>query len=172
MDKIENHSKRNSYEAYISVGSNLGDRIANCRNAIDIVSSGSMDVIVSDVSSFYETEPWGNTEQGFFVNAVFKVATTLSPAELLAFLKSIESRMERTTSGKWGPRVIDLDIIFYGNVTMSGEALTIPHPHAHERAFVLTPLSEIAPDYVHPVLGKSISELVNQIGSAGIRKIE
>ena len=169
--KIEGTAKRGVYEAYISIGSNIGDRVANCFNAMEIIGSGSMDVTVLEKSSLYETDPWGKTDQGPFVNAAIKVSTSLGPAELLAFLKSIESRMERTNSGKWGPRVIDLDIVFYGNVVSAGEALTIPHSHAHERAFVLIPIAELAPGLVHPVFGKTVTELAATVREQGVKKM-
>jgi 2-amino-4-hydroxy-6-hydroxymethyldihydropteridine diphosphokinase len=144
---------------FISVGSNLGDRAANCREAIRRLSAPGAPVRVVKASALYETEPWGVVAQPSFVNAAIELATALSPAGLLGFLKSIESAMGRTVGERRGPRVIDLDIIFYGDAIVDEDGLKIPHPLAHKRSFVLTPLAEIAPDFIHPVIGKKVSDI-------------
>jgi len=156
---------------FISIGSNVGDGAANCRRAVRELE-GSEDVDVVRVSSLYRTEPWGRTGQREFVNCAVEVATRLTPTGLLEFLKGMERAMGRTPAERWGPRVIDLDIVFYGTSVVSEAGLTIPHPHAHRRAFVLAPLAEIAPEFIHPVLGKSASELLEDLGPAGVERIE
>ncbi|MFQ5465310.1 MAG: 2-amino-4-hydroxy-6-hydroxymethyldihydropteridine diphosphokinase [Thermodesulfobacteriota bacterium] len=156
---------------FISIGSNTGDSADNCRRAV-VELEGSQDVDVVSVSSLYRTEPWGRTGQREFVNCAVEVTTRLAPTGLLDLLKGIERAMGRTPAERWGPRVIDLDIVFYGASVVSGRGLTIPHPHAHQRAFVLAPLAEIAPEFIHPVLGKSASELLEDLGAAGVERIE
>lgn len=156
---------------FISIGSNLGDRIANCRNAVRRIAAGSTMTLIKE-SSLYETEPWGVTGQGPFINSAIEVDTMLEPLELFAFLKSIESEMGRAKSERWGPRVIDLDIIFYGDKIVTGESLTIPHPSVRERAFVLVPLNEIAPDFIDPVTGKRVSGLLKELSDkGGVKKV-
>jgi 2-amino-4-hydroxy-6-hydroxymethyldihydropteridine diphosphokinase len=157
--------------AFIAIGSNLGDRAANVRKAAQLTCDGAKASLVS-MSSLYETDPWGITEQGAFVNAVMSVETSLAPSALLAHLKSIESVMGRKKVLRWGPRVIDLDIIFYGDLVMDKNGLTIPHPRAHERAFVMVPLAEIAPDLKHPVVGRSAADIAKSLDSSGVRKME
>lgn len=152
--------------AFISIGSNTGDKPLNCRKAFELLS-GNPAIAVVKKSSFYETQAWGYKDQPSFVNAAAEIATSLTPDELLAHLKSVESAMGRTETFRWGPRVIDLDIIFYDGLVMDTAALTIPHPEAHERAFVLIPLAEIAPEFVHPVLKKTILELAACLKDAG-----
>ncbi len=156
---------------FISIGSNLGDRVSNCRTAVRLLGAED-EVDVVRESSLYETEPWGMTAQPSFVNSVVEVSTGLSPRELLKVLKAIERRMGRVPGPRWGERVIDLDIVFYGDSVVEEEGLSIPHPHAHERAFVLAPLEEIAPEFVHPVLKVKVSELLSSLGADnGARKI-
>ncbi len=158
-------------KVFISVGSNIGDREGNCRRAVSLLCGKGPVELVSE-SSLYETEPWGRVEQGAFVNSAVEVRTPLAPADLLALLKGIEAKMGRTPSPRWGERVIDLDIIFYGDEVVKAEGLSIPHPRAHERAFVLAPLAEITPGFVHPVLKKSVSSLLRELRDAGwVRKL-
>ena len=141
---------------FISIGSNTGDKSLNCRRAFELLS-GNPAITIVKLSSFYETQPWGYKDQPSFVNAAVEITTALSPVELLAHLKSIESGMGRTAAHRWGPRVIDLDIIFYNGFVTETSALTIPHPHAHERAFVLIPLKVIIPEFVLRVLKKTVA---------------
>lgn len=145
-------------KVYIGIGSNLGEREDNCLRAIGLL--GENGINVSKKSSLYETEPWGMKEQPRFINMAVEAETELAAGELQKSLKSIESHMGRDKSAPtWGPRIIDLDILLYDSLVIDGPDLKIPHPLMHEREFVLRPLSEIAPDAVHPVLGKTIKEL-------------
>jgi len=144
--------------AYIGIGSNLGDRKENCFRAVQLLKENNISVLKE--SSLYETEPWGVKDQPKFINMVVMLETTKTPMELLNTLKSIESKMGRRPSKRWGPREIDLDILLYGDMIVDEEELKIPHPLLEKREFVLIPLSEIAPDLIHPISGKTISELL------------
>lgn len=143
---------------YLSLGSNVGDRVANLRAAIAALESVGK---VTAVSSFYETEPVEYTQQPWFVNCVVALETEKMPKQLLSGVLKIEREMgrKRNPSQVKGPRPIDIDILLFGRSVIDSAVLTIPHPAMHERRFVLQPLAEIAPDEVHPVLKKKISEL-------------
>ncbi|MCX7792956.1 MAG: 2-amino-4-hydroxy-6-hydroxymethyldihydropteridine diphosphokinase [Thermodesulfovibrionales bacterium] len=147
---------------YIGIGSNLGNREENCLRAIRLMEGRGIRVLKR--SSLYETEPWGVTDQPLFINMVIEAETDLKPEELLSELKSIECIMGRVETIKWGPRIIDLDILFYNDLILKSPELKIPHPYIQERSFVLKPLSEIAPDLEHPILKKRIRELVSLCG--------
>lgn len=142
---------------YIGIGSNLGDRRYNCLKAIELLEQNGLRI--SKISSVYETEPWGMKEQPAFLNMAVEAETEIVPRKLLELLKSIERNLGREKAMKWGPRVIDLDILFYDDLQITEEDLQIPHPLLHQRDFVLLPLSEIAPEKVHPVLKKTIQAL-------------
>ncbi len=145
-------------EAIIALGSNLGDREGNLRRAISRIS-GTMKLV--DVSSVYETEPMYREDQGWFLNCVIVVETDLEPGPLLEQLNEIEKKLGRERQAeKNAPRPIDLDILFYGEQVIAGPSLEVPHPKLAERAFVLLPLNEIRPRLVHPVLKKSVAELL------------
>ena len=146
------------YEVYLLFGSNLGERAANIANAITLLDNQGIKAI--KLSSLYETEPWGNTEQGKFLNRVGKFRTTATAGVLMKTILRIEADMGRKRTIKWAPRLIDIDILFYGNHILSQKDLEIPHPELEKRKFALIPLAEIAPDFVHPVLKKSIKELL------------
>lgn len=133
-------------DVFIGLGSNLGERENNCEEAIRLIDEARMEVITR--SSMYETEPWGVEDQPPFINMVIRVSTDLEPSSLLSELKSIEKKMGRQDSYKWGPRVIDLDILLYDDITVDKPDLKIPHPHMFERDFVLKPLAEIAPETI------------------------
>lgn len=145
------------HDALIGIGSNIGDREKNCDEAMKLISEREMDIISR--SSKHETEPWGVKDQPFFINMAVRIRTGLTPSGLLERLKAIEKEMGRGTKERWGPRIIDLDILFYDDLIINGPDLTIPHPHLTRRDFVLKPLLEIAPDTIHPVLKKSIREI-------------
>jgi len=148
-------------DIYIGLGSNLGDRLANIRKAIELMKKERIEI--TDESSIYETEPVGYIEQGWFLNSVVRGRTELSPERLWETLEKIEKSMGREREIKWGPRIIDLDILFYGNKILNGKKLQIPHLELHKRKFVLVPLEEIAPQLVHPVLKKTISQLLRDL---------
>jgi len=143
----------------VALGSNLGDREDNLRRAItEMISQDTMSVIA--MSSVYETQPMYYENQDWFLNCVVAVQTILKPSALLKCLQAIELGLGRQRNVKFGPRVIDLDILFYGDETVSEPGIEIPHPRLAERPFVLIPLNEIRPKLIHPVLGKSVSELL------------
>jgi len=142
---------------HIGIGSNLANRQENCLEAIKRLEQHGVSVLKQ--SSLIETDPWGVADQPRFINLVIEAETDLGPEELLLLLKSIESSMGREKTSHWGPRVIDLDILFYDDRIIDSADLQIPHPHLQERDFVLIPLREIAPEKIHPLLGKKVSEL-------------
>lgn len=146
--------------AYIGLGTNLGDRELKLLAAV--AELGRLPgTRVTALSHFYETEPVGGVVQDTFYNAAARLLTTLSPLALLDELKRIEVQVfNRVDSGRWGPRSMDLDILLYGDLVLSGEELTIPHPRMAERRFALQPLADIDPTLVHPSLGRSIVELL------------
>jgi len=145
--------------AYLSLGSNLGDRQGNMEKALGLLREKE-GIQLERVSSFYETEPVGYGDQDWFLNGVAKVSTSLTPRELLTLVGEIEQALGRVRTIRWGPRTIDLDILFYGDQMIVEENLEIPHPRLGERAFVLKPLVELAPDLVHPYYGQTVEELL------------
>jgi 2-amino-4-hydroxy-6-hydroxymethyldihydropteridine diphosphokinase len=148
--------------AYLSLGSNLGDRVANLRASITrLVSAGR----VTNVSSLYETEPMELREQPWFVNCVVELETQLGPQELLAAIQKVEAELGRTREIPKGPRTIDIDILLIDSVVIEEPDLQVPHPTMHKRRFVLEPLAEIAPELCHPVLKKAARELLQDLGS-------
>ncbi len=154
---------------YIGIGSNLGDRMANIDKAVDLLEE---QMEVSAVSSIYETEPVGKIKQDMFLNCVVEASTDIPPIELFDLLKLMEKKLGRKNGIKWGPRVIDLDILIYGNESIKEKNLTVPHREMHLRRFVLVPLREIAPDFIHPVLKKNIPEMLKDIPESMVKKIE
>jgi 2-amino-4-hydroxy-6-hydroxymethyldihydropteridine diphosphokinase len=146
--------------AYIGIGSNLGKRELNCFQTIELIKSSLG--IVEACSSIYETKAWGVVEQSDFINMAIKLITSYEPLTLLHRLKGIEKTMGREKTFRWGPRVIDLDILFYDNLTVVTPELIIPHPGLHERLFVLKPMMEIAPYVIHPGLNKTIQQLYEE----------
>ncbi|ADQ03757.1 2-amino-4-hydroxy-6-hydroxymethyldihydropteridine pyrophosphokinase [Caldicellulosiruptor owensensis OL] len=148
---------------FLGLGSNLGDRDENIKKAIEHLKDK---VRIEKLSSIIETEPYGFVDQPKFLNCVLKGTTLLSPFELLEFVLEIENKMGRKRLFKWGPRNIDIDILFYDDWVIDTEKLKIPHPELHKRLFVLEPLCEIEKDFVHPVLKKNVYELYTQLISS------
>ena len=145
---------------YLGLGTNLGDRKQNISKAIEAIS---LKMSISKQSSLYETTAWGYTDQPNFLNQVIQVETNLSPLRLLNFLKNTEVELGRVENFRYGPRLIDIDILFYDDLIKTTSRLQIPHPRIPVRAFVLVPLNEIAPGFVHPVLKKTIAELLTKL---------
>jgi 2-amino-4-hydroxy-6-hydroxymethyldihydropteridine diphosphokinase len=144
--------------AYIGIGSNVGVQINKIDLAVEMIDKNG-DCEVLSVSSVYETKPYGEVKQEDFFNSVIKINTNLKPKDLFHFLKKVEKDVGRQETVKWGPREIDLDILFYNDLIYSDDELKIPHKDLINRDFVLVPLNEIAPDLMHPELHKKISEI-------------
>jgi 2-amino-4-hydroxy-6-hydroxymethyldihydropteridine diphosphokinase len=147
---------------YLSLGSNLGDKRKNIESALAQISERVG--VIRALSGFHETQPWGYDSKETYLNVAIAVATELNPAELLEITQAIErdlGRCHKTINGEYQDRTIDIDLLLYDNLILNTENLTIPHPLMHQRAFVLQPLTEIAPHIIHPVIGKSITELNN-----------
>jgi len=157
------------YNVYLALGSNLGNRAANLKEAINSLSP---QMEVKAKSKVYETPPWGYIEQEKFYNQVLRVQTYLEPEPLLKHLKRLEVALGRKASFQNGPRLIDIDILFYDDRVVNTPVLDIPHPHVHERGFVLLPLMDIAPDYVHPVKQRSVREMLAGCDLRGIVQVE
>ena len=152
---------------YLALGTNLGDRLANLKQAI---ASLTPQMEVKTKSQVYETAPWGYEDQPKFLNQVVKAKTYLDAEPLLKHLKRLEVALGRKESFPNGPRLIDMDILFYDDLVLEMPSLIIPHPRLHERCFVLLPLMDIAPDLVHPVNDKSVREMAAQCNMDGIEK--
>ena len=146
-------------DVFIGIGSNIGNKEENIRSSIKLMKKKCR---ILKTSSLYETEPVGYKEQDWFLNCAIEAETKIEPLELLEFLKSIEKNIGRVKEIKNGPRIIDMDILFYDDKIINESELIIPHPRLHERLFVLEPLKEIAPELVHPVFGKSIGEIYSE----------
>jgi len=145
-------------KAYLLIGGNMGDRLANLANAKAAIQENVGNILSN--SSIYETAAWGMEDQAPFLNQALIIDTLFEATKLLENLLRIEQSMGRIRNQPLGPRTIDLDIIFFNDQILDTENLTIPHPHMQKRNFVLTPLNEIAPDYIHPIFKKSINQLL------------
>jgi dihydropteroate synthase/2-amino-4-hydroxy-6-hydroxymethyldihydropteridine diphosphokinase len=157
-----------SKSLYLSLGSNLGHRLDNLRQAV--VALGEV-MTVEAVSPVYETMPWGKRDQPDFLNICLRGRTSLEPRPLLQAIKTIEQELGRQPAERWGPRLIDIDILFYNRQVIQDETLTIPHPSLTERAFVLAPLTDIAPDFVHPQSNKTIVAHLAALGSSTVCRL-
>jgi 2-amino-4-hydroxy-6-hydroxymethyldihydropteridine diphosphokinase len=151
---------------YLGLGTNLGERSQNLQEAIRLLAS-CCDVV--RCSSIYQTEPWGYADQPDFLNQVIEVETRLSPLELLPALKAIETQIGRQVNFRYGPRLIDIDILLFGNLLLESPSLTIPHAMLEKRAFVLVPLVELAPDLIHPASGILLRDTLHNLDSSGVK---
>jgi 2-amino-4-hydroxy-6-hydroxymethyldihydropteridine diphosphokinase len=147
---------------YLGFGSNEGNSIVNCQKALESLGQNKK-ILLQRKSSLYKTEPIGYTNQPCFLNGVVQVRSCLNPRELWNFLREVEISLGRKDGIRWGPRPIDLDILFYGNWVINEKDLIIPHPRLHERKFVLVPLEEIAGAFVHPIFKKPIRSLLEEL---------
>jgi 2-amino-4-hydroxy-6-hydroxymethyldihydropteridine diphosphokinase len=160
-----------SHTAFISVGSNLGKKLDNCNLGINALDNSDTSRVI-ERSPFYKTEPIDYTAQDWFVNAAFKLETTLEPLQLLDELKKIQRQAGREKDQiRFGPRILDLDIIFYDELVIESDELIIPHPRMHKRRFVLKPICDIDPTFIHPILNKEIRFLLNKL-EFGTQQIE
>lgn len=146
---------------FFSIGSNLGNREENCLKAVEALRAEG--IIIKKVSSLYHTRAWGYEDQPDFVNLAVEAETDMPAEEILRRIKHIERALGRVETFRWGPRVVDIDILFYDNLVMDTVDLTVPHPYIPERDFVLLPMAEIAPDFLHPVLKKDIKTLLREL---------
>ncbi len=152
---------------YISIGSNIGDKLENCFKSIDLLNKYEA-VEVVEKSFFYQTQPVDYLDQDWFVNGVLKISTTLSPEELLEVLHCVEKKSGRKKNGvvRFGPRIIDLDIIFFEDIVYETDDLIIPHPRMHNRCFVLKPICDMIPEFIHPVKKIKMVDLLKNIDSS------
>jgi len=153
---------RRWHTAYIAVGANLGDKRENIKNALETIDQ-AWHTSITTKSKLIETDPVGYEDQDTFINGVFEIKTLLTPVKLIRWLLSIEKELKRERIIRWGPRTIDLDVIYYDDNITSLDEIVIPHPRMHERGFVLEPLNEIAPYFMHPILNKRTFQLLNEL---------
>jgi 2-amino-4-hydroxy-6-hydroxymethyldihydropteridine diphosphokinase len=153
---------------YLALGSNLGNREENLKQAI---SSLSPQMTVKEKSHVYETPPWGHEDQPRFLNQVLKAQTYLQPEQLLKHIKRLELALGRKGTFRNGPREIDIDLLMYDDLVLNTPILALPHPHMHERGFVLLPMMDIAPDLVHPLTRKSVREMLIACNLGGIKQV-
>jgi len=157
---------RHTEQVFLSLGSNVGDRARNLRAALEALD-GSEGIRLRRVSGCYETEPIGVKDQPAFLNVAAEIETVLQPLELLNAVKDVERGLGRIPSVRWGPRLIDIDIVLWGSRVIDTDRLSVPHPRFRSRAFVLAPLAEIAPDAVDPVTGLTVAELAASPDATG-----
>jgi 2-amino-4-hydroxy-6-hydroxymethyldihydropteridine diphosphokinase len=169
MSAVSSAANPVTFDCIVALGSNLGDKAANIDRAIELLTETG-EVRLLKRSRNYATDPWGKTDQDWFVNAAISVATELAPRALLARCKEIEKRMGRVVTERWGPRVIDLDLLVYRDVNMADDDLVLPHPHIAARAFVLAPLLDIAPDLV--IDGRSVRAMYEAVDVSSVRALD
>jgi 2-amino-4-hydroxy-6-hydroxymethyldihydropteridine diphosphokinase len=157
--------KSMTHNTFLALGTNLGDRLANLHAAAAALPP---QVKVLQTSPVYQTAPWGYLDQPDFLNQALQAETMLSPQELLQYLKKLETELGRRPGIRFGPRLIDLDILFYDDLILKTDLLTIPHARLAERAFVLAPLAAIAPELRHPVLGRTIRQLLQEVDASNV----
>lgn len=157
--------EKSKKESVLLLGSNEGNRLQALNSAVSLIEK-SVGKIIKE-SSVYQTDPWGFTEQPDFLNKIVVVETLHSPHELLHAIKNIEKKLGRSTTEKWQSRVIDIDILYYDELILQSDELTIPHPYLHDRNFTLIPLNEIMPHQMHPVFKKPTHELLNVCADKG-----
>lgn len=165
--KLEEADMKN--RVYLSLGSNMGDRQAHLRAAVESLASNEAIQIINK-SGFYTTSPVGYLDQDDFINAVIEIEANLSPLEILALCQTIEAEQQRERLIRWGPRTLDLDVLWIENFTQTTDELTVPHPRMTERAFVMVPLSEMAPSLM--INGKSVLEYCKELASQEVRKMD
>ncbi len=154
--------------ALVGIGSNIGNRRRNCRRAVEALHAAAR-LQVCHVSSYYETEPWGVPDQRGFVNCAARLATSLSAAGVFSELQRLEKELGKKVVSVWGPRRIDIDLLFFNSDVITTDRLVVPHPLLHERRFVLAPLAEIEPEFVHPILGLTVRDLLENVSD--IKKV-
>ena len=155
-------NQRKKSKVFLGLGSNVGDKRKNIYSAIELLKNHE-NIELKDTSKLYSSPPYGFEEQESFINCVVEILTDLTPQELILHLKNMEKILGRKPTFRWGPRVIDIDILFYENEIIDEKNLKIPHPDIQNRAFVLVPLNEIASEFIHPVLKKTVYELMNEL---------
>lgn len=152
--------KINQHIIFLGLGANVGDKKKNLKKAIDLLNENIINI---KLSKFYETEPWGYEDQDNFLNIAIRGKTSLLPIELLKFVKDVEKKVGRIERFKWGPREIDIDILFYDDLIYKDSDLQIPHPYLHERDFALSPLMDLDPNLVHPILKRTIRHIRSRV---------
>lgn len=152
--------KTKQHVVFLGLGANVGDKKKNLEKAIEKLKKEISDI---QVSKFYETEPWGYKNQDKFLNAAIRGTAFLSPSNLLKLIKLIEKEVGRIEKFKWGPREIDIDILFYDNLVHKDDSLIVPHPFLQERKFVLEPLMDLDPNFIHPVFKQTVSQLYEKL---------
>lgn len=148
------------HKVFLGLGANVGDKKANIKKAIELLKEKIANIAVA---SIYETKPWGYKEQDNFLNTAIKGNTRLSPSELFKFVKDIEKKLGRIKRFKWGPREIDIDVLFYNDKIYKDHNLEIPHSRLHERDFVLKPLMNLEPEFIHPIFKRTIKQLHSEL---------
>ncbi len=160
-DRIEKMEK-----IYLLIGTNIGDLAENLKNALEQLNRNNIKILKK--SKIYKTKPWGKTDQPDFLNIAVEVESPFTPEELLKKIKEIEKNMKREPAEKWGPRIIDIDILFYGTRQINQPDLVIPHPQFFNRPFAIIPMAEIAPDFIPPFSRKKVKELISGEMNEGI----